>query len=1156
MTYRCSAFVFDPGGCGDSSDDNCSLPRLTDSSDSSDTDCSGHQSDDCSINFMDYIPQHRLRADLNSRRRRRLRRNGRRGRSTSGILKSFSADIVRAAEANLEAELGSAPFDMASSHSDSELSFEEASSISDNDSLPELASDSGQSDDERGIDVAPKSRLREVAEWAAAVPNILGPDAPRFGAVTKPAQAVFVDKVYYENANVKGGYKFFLLAYDLGGKSVAIRHCKDSSQVPHAFASMCSQHGWNRRGYLSTIFVDGEKAFFDQIELQCSRLIPTLAIRDLPPHCPASNAVENIVRHIRDFARTKLLAAIVLGGPIDQTFEPFALDDAVYVYNRMSNAALPGGISPFEYETGCQPDYNFVPFGCPGYAHIPASARRARKLRHEPVARSEDVLYIGPSSAFSSHYRCLTTRRTQIGTRSVKWFPERRLGLFPSRLCEEAIPDMTPEELVRFAEDVIRRKVSDKKKQQEVTQKILSDKDSHLRLVGGSAKPKAPYIQMRIADMVGITVKEALAKRYIASDGRVLKYRRKDLQYDLNHDFLRVKYEPDAMDYNEHTKDCFEAYIEALHNETTDAGGMLRLSALAAVVAMKDLSWPKYLKSEDRDAVIAAWDKEVRALIDLGALRELFPDDAEFEEAKRSATSCRALLDIKRTGEFKARLVAQGFKEDKVKLDGPHFDYAANVAKLSSIRLDFLRPARGKRRVSTVDIANAYLQSIPFAEDDIRYLSCKDPVTGAIRYFRQYVPIYGQASSAKRWEETISQWLITPESEGGAGFVRGMNEKGIFYHPTRDILLILFVDDCYVSAYDEDSEWFYTKLDKRKGGRFRTKDPHWLDEETSIDHLGMVMHMDEHYLYLSMQNYIESMYEVLNMQPPSKFPSRPIDHGVDDLTPISAEEQKFFLKGLGMVLWLGNTTRVDVRHAHSRIAQYCCSPCRGALNNLVQTIHYLYGTRDLCLRQHRFNAAYWQFFSDSDQSANMEPINEGRSQLAYIAMLGDAPIIWSSKATSVQWPTPSQVVNPKPVIPVAHPLRAPFGEHCDISSAAAEIFAAAHAVSDFSALSYQADEMGMPFELPLLLRVDNEAACSFIRDNALRTKLRHIDVRQYWVRHMRDPEIVDVEYIPSKLNISDLLTKIHKVADDFIRHRDKMLFKFQKPQAMDGCSGG
>jgi hypothetical protein len=42
----------------------------------------------------------------------------------------------------------------------------------------------------------------------------------------------------------------------------------------------------------------------------------------------------------------------------------------------------------------------------------------------------------------------------------------------------------------------------------------------------------------------------------------------------------------------------------------------------------------------------------------------------------------RSLLDIKRTGEFKARLVAQGFREDKVKLDGPFFDYAANVARL------------------------------------------------------------------------------------------------------------------------------------------------------------------------------------------------------------------------------------------------------------------------------------------------------------------------------------------------------------------------------------------------------------------------------------------------------------------------------------------
>ncbi len=50
--------------------------------------------------------------------------------------------------------------------------------------------------------------------------------------------------------------------------------------------------------------------------------------------------------------------------------------------------------------------------------------------------------------------------------------------------------------------------------------------------------------------------------------------------------------------------------------------------------------------------------------------------------------------------------------------------------------------------------------------------------------------------------------------------------------------------------------------------------------------------------------------------------------------------------------------------------------------------------------------------------------------------------------------------------------------HADISSAAAEIYAAATAVNDILMVQYVCDEMGMGFQLPFILQVDNQAACS------------------------------------------------------------------------------
>ena len=69
-----------------------------------------------------------------------------------------------------------------------------------------------------------------------------------------------------------------------------------------------------------------------------------------------------------------------------------------------------------------------------------------------------------------------------------------------------------------------------------------------------------------------------------------------------------------------------------------------------------------------------------------------------------------------------------------------------------------------------------------------------------------------------------------------------------------------------------------------------------------------------------------------------------------------------------------------------------------------------------------------------------------------------------------------------------------------MSSGAAEVYAAGNATLDFLHISYVSDEIGLGFHLPFKLEMDNDAARAFADDTVIKTKLKHIDTRQDWVR--------------------------------------------------------
>ena len=165
----------------------------------------------------------------------------------------------------------------------------------------------------------------------------------------------------------------------------------------------------------------------------------------------------------------------------------------------------------------------------------------------------------------------------------------------------------------------------------------------------------------------------------------------------------------------------------------------------------------------------------------------------------------------------------------------------------------------------------------------------------------------------------------------------------------------------------------------------------------------------------------------------------------------------------------------------------------------------------------------WTFFCDSDHAGNSEPNNHRRSQNGYIALLNGAPVLVTSKAPSVAY------------------ANAIIGEaHADTSSAAVEIYAAGNATQDLLHLSYCSEEMNVPFPKPIILQMDNHAAKIFMEDTAPNTKLKHIDVRQEWVKVMRDRDLFTAVHVPGTENLADLFTKILPKAV-FQRMRDIIL---------------
>ena len=531
---------------------------------------------------------------------------------------------------------------------------------------------------------------------------------------------------------------------------------------------------------------------------------------------------------------------------------------------------------------------------------------------------------------------------------------------------------------------------------------------------------------------------------------------------------------------------------DAVTNKDTD---LVRLPGLNALQAVEECLRKQPSCKGTPEDYVEGYEREISHMLSK-RLRLVQGAEEEHVRQHHQLVSMRMNLEDKRDGRRKGRLVLQGFKEPA------EWDVESNeapVTLLSTIRtLVFANEKGGGDKgevLSTIDVSVAFLQAEEYGPNEApRYVTFR-PVKGGKEYvFQLRGPVYGQRSAPRAWYKTLAEWMIKDE-----GYVRAKHDPCLFTHPITKHRVAIVVDDMLCRGGRDESAAFYLRLRER----FEAKEPTFLETDTAIDFCGLTLRRwqqnNQDWYSLDQEAEVLTMLENCGLGGATKedcpMPTKSLL--TDDKSGLTEEEEKWCRKVIGGLNNLARGTRWDIAHAASRVSQRSRNPDGGTKKALVKIAGYLRSEPGHKLSGPRgVGVDTFEYWTDSDHWGDSELVRGSRSGL--LVRLNGVPVHWRS---SVQ--------------------KAPA-----ISPAEAEIYALSEGVRDCRHVTNVAEEMAVDVKWPLKVQVDNDQAMSFCNETCVRSKMRGcFDLRDEWVKDLRNKNLLLVEKVNSEDNLADFFTK-------------------------------
>ncbi|POM72016.1 Integrase catalytic core protein [Phytophthora palmivora] len=354
--------------------------------------------------------------------------------------------------------------------------------------------------------------------------------------------------------------------------------------------------------------------------------------------------------------------------------------------------------------------------------------------------------------------------------------------------------------------------------------------------------------------------------------------------------------------------------------------------------------------------------------------------------------------------------------------------------------------------------------------------------------------LYGLKQAGRLWSQLLQKKLQ------GAGFEQSLTDMCVYFRRKKGALVVVgvYVDDLLVTGTRQgEVDNFFGEL----------SDLAVKDLGVASKFLGMrVEYTQENGYYLDQEAGISELLREFGMEHANGVRT-PIgaewnEVDVSELLPTSGGEGVVtvprFQSLVGSLLWIARCTRPDVAFAVHKATRKAHSPSMADWKLAKRVVRYLAGTKRLRLQMKgnrgSEEALEMVAYSDADFAADKK---DRKSVTGGLVTLDGMPVSWICKKQG----------------------------GVSLSTMEAEYTAASVLGAELLGIWELLKELGVKSELPMPLRVDNQAALKQLDGETTSGEAKHIDVRIKFIGCYTRLGVLKPEYLASECMPADLMTK-------------------------------
>ena len=430
--------------------------------------------------------------------------------------------------------------------------------------------------------------------------------------------------------------------------------------------------------------------------------------------------------------------------------------------------------------------------------------------------------------------------------------------------------------------------------------------------------------------------------------------------------------------------------------------------------------------------------------------------------------------------KYKARLVIKGYRQTEG-LD--YFDTYSPVTRINSIRMVLAIAALKDLEVHQMDVKTTFLNGDLNEEIYMEQPEGFSAPRQEMKVCRLVKSLYGLKQASKQWHEKFDNVILSH------GFKINECDKCVYVKDDEHgyVIVCLYVDDMPIVGSDDK---MITSTKNMLNSRFDMKDMGLADVI-----LGIKIKRTSDGLVLSQSHYVDNILGKFDKDK-SGIARTPVDVTLHfSKNKGESVAQVEYSRVIGCLMYLMSCTRPDIAYAVNKLSRYTSNPRAMHWQGIMRVLKYLRFTRDYGLHYTRYPAVL-EGYSDANWISNDK---DSKSHSGYVFTLGGAAVSWkSSKQTVIARSTMEY-------------------EFIALDKCGEEAEWLRHFLEDIP-------RWPKPVP-PICIHCDSQSAIGRAQNNMYNGKSRHIRRRHNTIKQQLSTGVISIDYVKSKDNIADPLTK-------------------------------